>query len=65
MFSFVLAGEKTKTLPIAVYNFMGGTSINWGALMAAACVITLPVIIIAMLSQKYVVSGLSAGAVKG
>ncbi|WP_256756932.1 carbohydrate ABC transporter permease [Cohnella sp. WQ 127256] len=65
MFSFVLAGEKTKTLPIAVYNFMGGTSINWGALMAAACIITLPVIIIAMLAQKYVVSGLSAGAVKG
>jgi len=65
MFSFVLAGEKTKTLPIAVYNFMGGTSINWGALMAAACVITLPVIVIAMLAQKYVVSGLSAGAVKG
>jgi multiple sugar transport system permease protein len=65
MFSFILSGEKTKTLPIAVYNFMGGTSIDWGALMAAACIITLPVIIIAMLAQKYVVSGLSAGAVKG
>ncbi|QMV43918.1 carbohydrate ABC transporter permease [Cohnella cholangitidis] len=65
MFSFVLAGESTKTLPIAIYSFVGGASIQWGALMAAACIITLPVIIIAMLAQKYVVSGLSAGAVKG
>jgi multiple sugar transport system permease protein len=65
MFSFILSGEKTKTLPIAIYNFMGGASIDWGGLMAAACIITLPVIIIAMLAQKYVVSGLSAGAVKG
>ncbi|MFC5702422.1 carbohydrate ABC transporter permease [Cohnella faecalis] len=65
MFSLVLSGEKTKTLPLAIYNFMSNTSINWGALMAAACIITLPVIVIAMLTQKYVVSGLSAGAVKG
>lgn len=65
MFSLVLSGEKTKTLPLAIYNFMSNTSINWGALMAAACIITLPVIIIAISTQKYVVSGLSAGAVKG
>ncbi|RUS43800.1 carbohydrate ABC transporter permease [Cohnella sp. AR92] len=65
MFSLVLAGESTKTLPLAIYNFMSNTSINWGALMAAACIITLPVILIALFSQKYVVSGLSAGAVKG
>ncbi|MNJ79373.1 Inner membrane ABC transporter permease protein YcjP [compost metagenome] len=61
----MLAGEKTKTLPLAIYNFMANTSINWGALMAAACIITLPVILIAIFTQKYVVSGLSAGAVKG
>lgn len=65
MFSFILSGEKTKTLPIAVYNFMGGTSVDWGGLMAAACIITIPVILLALLTQKYVVSGLSAGAVKG
>lgn len=65
MFSFILAGENTKTLPIAIYNFLGGTAIDWGGLMAAACIITFPVIVIAMLAQKYVVSGLSAGAVKG
>lgn len=65
MFSIILAGDKTKTLPIAVFNFMSYSEINWGALMAAACIITLPVLIIALLAQRYVVSGLAAGAVKG
>lgn len=65
MFSIILAGDKTKTLPIAVFNFMSYSEINWGALMAAACIITLPVLLIALVAQRYVVSGLSAGAVKG
>lgn len=65
MFSFILSGEKTKTLPIAVYNFLGGAAIDWGGLMAAACIIMVPVLVVALLAQKYVVSGLSAGAVKG
>lgn len=65
MFSIILAGDKTKTLPIAVFNFMSYSEINWGALMAAACIITLPVLIIALLAQRYIVSGMAAGAVKG
>jgi multiple sugar transport system permease protein len=65
MFSLILSGEKTKTLPIAVFAFIANTSINWGALMAAACIITLPVVILALFAQKYIISGLSAGAVKG
>lgn len=65
MFSIILAGDKTKTLPIAVFNFMSYSEINWGALMAAATIITLPVLIIALVAQRYIVSGLAAGAVKG
>lgn len=65
MFSVILAGENTKTLPVAVFNFLSYSSIDWGGLMAAACIITVPVIVIALLAQRYVVSGLAAGAVKG
>lgn len=65
MFSIILAGDKTKTLPVAVFNFMSYSEINWGALMASACIITLPVLIIALLAQRFIVSGLAAGAVKG
>ncbi|OLN30988.1 carbohydrate ABC transporter permease [Desulfosporosinus metallidurans] len=65
MFSLVLSGQKTKTLPIAVFSFLSYSSINWGGLMAAAVVITLPVLILALFAQKYIISGLTAGAVKG
>jgi multiple sugar transport system permease protein len=65
MFSMILAGEKTKTLPVAVFNFISYSDVNWGALMAAASIITLPVLIIALIAQRYIVSGLAAGAVKG
>lgn len=65
MFALILGSAKTKTLPMAVFNFISYTDVNWGGLMAAATVITLPVIVISLVLQKYVVSGLTAGAVKG
>jgi multiple sugar transport system permease protein len=65
MFSIVLATNRTKTLPVAVYNFISYAQIDWGGLMAAAVVITLPVLLLALLTQRYVVRGLTAGAVMG
>ena len=65
MFSIVLAAERTKTLPVAIFNFISYAEIDWGGLMAAAVVITLPVLVLAMVTQRYVVRGLTAGAVKG
>jgi len=65
MFSQVLSMEKTKTLPIAVYNFVSYAEVDWGAVMAATVVIIAPAIILTMLFQKYVVRGLTMGAVKG
>lgn len=65
MFSQVLSMEKTKTLPIAVYNFVSYAEVDWGGVMAAAVAIMLPAIILTMVFQKYVVKGLTMGAVKG
>ncbi len=65
MFSLVLAGDETKTLPIAIFNFLSYSSVDWGGLMAAAVVITLPVLVITLFLQRYIVKGLVAGAVKG
>ncbi len=65
MFALVLSGAKTKTLPVAIFDFVGYASIDWGGLMAAATVVTLPIMLIALFAQKYVVSGLTAGATKG
>ncbi len=65
MFSQVLSMERTKTLPIAVYNFVSYAEVDWGAVMAAAVAIMAPAIILTMIFQKYVVKGLTMGAVKG
>ena len=65
MFALVLSGSKTKTLPVAIFDFVAYASIDWGGLMAAAVIITLPIMVIALFTQKYIVSGLTAGATKG
>lgn len=65
MFSQVLSMERTKTLPIAVYNFVSYAEVDWGAVMAAAVAIMAPAIVLTMIFQKYVVRGLTLGAVKG
>lgn len=65
LFSLILTGSSTKTLPVAILNFIGYASIDWGGLMAASTAITMPIIVISIFAQKYVVSGLTAGASKG
>ncbi|MDR5701110.1 carbohydrate ABC transporter permease [Agromyces aerolatus] len=65
MFALVLSGASTKTLPVAIFDFVGYASIDWGGLMAAAVIVTLPIMVIALFTQKYIVSGLTAGATKG
>jgi multiple sugar transport system permease protein len=65
MFSQVLSMEKTRTLPLAVYNFLSYSEVNWGGVMAASMSIVAPAIVLTMIFQKYVVKGLTVGAVKG
>ncbi len=65
MFALVLSGADTKTLPVAIFNFVSYASIDWGSLMSAAVVVTVPIMVIALFTQKYIVSGLTAGATKG
>lgn len=65
VFSMALAGGETQTLPLAIFNFISYAAIDWGALMAAAVLITVPILIISLLSQRFIIQGLTAGAVKG
>lgn len=65
MFALVLSGSSTKTLPVAIYDFIGYAAIDWGALMAASTVVTVPIMVIALFTQRYIVAGLTAGATKG
>ncbi len=43
IFSLVIAGNSTRTLPVAIFNFVSYDSLNWGGLTAASSLITLPV----------------------
>ncbi len=65
IFGLILGSSKTQPLPVAVFRFISYTEVNWGGLMAASTVITLPIIVISLCLQKYIVAGLCAGAVKG
>lgn len=65
MFALILSSSKTTTLPIAIYQFISYSNVNWGGIMAASIVITLPIILISFFLQRHIITGLTAGAVKG
>lgn len=65
LFSLILGGPNTKTVPVAVFNFLSYGSQDYGAIAAAAVLITLPIILLSLTVQKYIVKGLTAGGVKG
>lgn len=56
---------ELRTIPIGLYSFQIGDVLLWGQLMAAALLATLPVVVLFMFVQRYVVQGLTVGAVKG
>ncbi|WAH35189.1 carbohydrate ABC transporter permease [Alicyclobacillus dauci] len=65
LFALVLAGFNTTPLTVLAFNFIGEASVDWGGLMAAATLISLPALILVMFIQRWLVRGLTAGAVKG
>ncbi|WP_431779926.1 carbohydrate ABC transporter permease [Microbacterium aurantiacum] len=65
LFSLVLGGNDTRTLPVALFNFIAYASVDWGGLMAASVVTMIPVAVLAVLAQRHIVAGLTAGATKG
>lgn len=64
LFSLILSGPKTKTVPVAVYNFISYGKIDWAGIGAAATLIVLPVSIFAFFVRKSIVQGLTMGALK-
>lgn len=66
IFSYTF-NSNSALLPMtsAIYNLMNEYGVRWNYIMAYGCLLVLPVLLIFVLAQKYVVSGLVAGAVKG
>ena len=64
--STLMARPQMRTLPPGiVQSFVGQFYLNWPNVMAASVLVTLPVTILFILFQKYLVQGLTSGAVKG
>jgi ABC-type glycerol-3-phosphate transport system permease component len=66
LFPLVLINQDAdKTLPLAIAGFMGNLTIDWPSLLASGVVATVPVLILFIFLQRYLVAGLTSGAVKG
>ncbi len=65
-FALVIMRENTNyTLPVFLSRFVGtGGAVEWGALSAGALITALPPILLFLLSQKYLIGGLTRGAIK-
>ena len=66
-FLFAITFNQTREyqpLPAGLYEFIGYQTVTWNEMMAAALVGVLPVMFVFLFLQKYLVAGLTAGAVK-
>lgn len=66
LFAAVLTNNATQTLPVLLASYSTADSgVDWGQLAAAGMLVVAPVLIIAVMAQRHLLAGLSAGAVKG
>jgi trehalose/maltose transport system permease protein len=59
------ADENAQPITVGVSRFAGEHTIPWGEIAAAAVIVTIPLAILVLILQRRIVSGLTAGAVKG
>jgi len=64
IFAAVMGGEKSKTLPVATQGLKSANGIAWGQIMAAGVVTIAPMLLLGVVIRKYMVQGLTMGAVK-
>ena len=61
----LITSKNLKTLPLGIAGFLRADTYNWGPMMAAATIAIIPMLVLFILLQRYVVQGLTIGAVKG
>lgn len=66
VFAFMFTSTRAKTAPLVLSEMIGAfDGVDWGVLFAASTLQLLPVLAVVLLMQKWLVAGLTAGAVKG
>lgn len=61
----VINGKENYTLQLALANFSGEYSVDWNSLLAMSVISMIPVLIVFVTLQKYIIGGMTAGGVKG
>jgi multiple sugar transport system permease protein len=65
LFALILTGKSTATLPVAVPNLMTPIGTFWGQICAVGTVTVIPVLVLAFIVQKYMIAGMTGGALAG
>jgi multiple sugar transport system permease protein len=64
LFASVMTNDTTRTLAVGLRDYSTQTDVYWNQIMAASLVVSVPVVVGFLLMQRFLVSGLTAGAVK-
>ncbi|WP_410514407.1 carbohydrate ABC transporter permease [Paenibacillus sp. BR2-3] len=62
--SLILVDSQQRTLPLSTYNFYGTYTVDYGPLMASLVLTILPIIVVYLFAQKYIIQGVMQGSVK-
>ena len=63
--AFLSASDESKTLAVGLQVFVQQNRVEWGHLAAASILVAIPAVAVFYLVQRFLVTGLAAGAVKG
>jgi len=64
LYAVILTGREARTLPVIITSFMTNRAVLWGRIAASGSLVLIPVLIFALLAQRYLVRGLARGAIK-
>jgi len=65
LYAVILTGRGARTLPVMITSFMTTKAILWGRIAATGSLVLLPVLVFALIFQRYLIRGLAFGSVKG
>ncbi len=66
VFALIFTTREAKTTPLVISEMMGSVEgVDWGTLFAASTVQLVPIVVFVLVAQRFLMAGLSAGAVKG
>ncbi|AFG35325.1 carbohydrate ABC transporter membrane protein 2, CUT1 family [Fervidobacterium pennivorans DSM 9078] len=65
LYALILTSVNARTAPVAVNGFLGQYAPRWGQLTAAGTIMLIPVFVITLSLQRYIIKGLISGGIKG